>query len=788
MNTTQWRQVKKLFDQTIDLPKSEQSSFLKKNCNDSEIINEVLGLIAAEESNQTVSVKGLNTIVISGAHKLIFQEQGLNPGDQVGAYRIQKLIGQGGMGSVYLANRTDEQFEQNVAIKITHQTIKDSELSVRFAFERQVLGQLEHPYIARIYDAGRTIDEHPYIIMEYVDGENIIDYCNRNQLSLNARITLFNQVCEAVHYSHQKGIIHRDLKPGNILISEIDDKPTPKVIDFGIAQNDFQRNTSDNIQASFSRDNSNNKINHESSVEINTSSKSNEGRLGTPSYMSPEQLASPEAVDIRSDVYAMGVLLYHLISGCMPFKIKSQDLEEVLKIKLSYATPPSIQLLNNKNNQMLAEQRQLNVKSLSKALKIDLDAICVKAIHPEVNSRYSTISALADDLSCYQQNLPVSAVSNQHFYRLTKQFKRNRFQFIAASVFIIGLFAEIITTSYALVQETKAHELAQQESDKASAINQYLQEMFLTADPRKKGKQTKIVDVLSHAEDNIEDSFKNLPVIKASLYSTFGKLRTGLNDYDIAMTLLLKAKALQEQFLGKNHVDTLTTTNLIGEVYASQNELPTALGIFEENLIQTRRYLGNTHRLTMTTINNVAVNNYLQNEDEKNEVAMQKALSMMEELLALRTQVLGEEHAETSHARNNLAYMYGNFNQPQKALKLFKKNLEIQIRVFGEKNYFTLSTRNNIGIQYQDLDQLDEAETYMQASYVGLKEIQGVEHINTLRSAVSYISLLVIKNKIEPAKIIIQEIEKSLEKHPQVWNWFDEKTYQLAKNHLELKE
>ncbi|WP_444997595.1 protein kinase domain-containing protein [Aliikangiella sp. IMCC44359] len=786
MNPNRWKKIKKLFEKAVDLPENKQLTFLHNNEEDATIIDEVMQLISAEREDATTSNQGLQTIVVSSAHKLFFEQNKLNSGDQIGAYTIKELIGEGGMGSVYLAYRTDNQFEQEVAIKISRQLTRQSELSARFALERQLLGQLIHPAIARIYDAGDTADGYSFIIMEYINGQNLLTYCDENQLTIPHRLKLFNKVCHAIQFAHQKGIIHKDLKPANILVSEIDGQATPKIIDFGIAQNNLQPKPTDDGSTIKNLEKAVDTSKLTDTVPQNTAQDSY-ARVGTPIYMSPEQITHPDKIDTRSDVYSLGVLLYQLLSGTTPYKIDSFNYSNLIEAKSNIQLPSEIFSLSC-NQQKISTTRQLSPSKLLKMLKGEIDAIITKSMSFEANMRYQSAAQLADDINRYLSLSPVQAMSQKPIYKFKKFIRRNSLPTALASLFFIGLVAAIFLTTNAMLKEKKARLSAQFESEKTQVINNYLIEMFSSVDPRKKGMQVKVIDILDTAEQNIQETFSEKPIIQASLLTTFGQSRIGLGDYKKAETLLNQALAIYQQNLGPNHFKTLTVTNLIGEAFGNQYQLEKALNIFEPALLLAKKHLGQRHRLTMTLINNVATNNYYIALDNNDDKASQKSLSMMEELLEIRTEVLGEEHEETSHARNNLATMYGEFKQHDKSLMLFHKNHKIQLKIFGENNHYTLTTLSNISWQYNRLKNYDLAEQYARQSYNGLKTIQGTSHINTLRVAVPLLNLLVKQNKIKDAKNLIGEIESEIREKKVVQNWFDKASYELVKKELNLSE
>lgn len=748
MNSEQWQIIKSLFEKVVDLPEEQHLAELNQLSKDQEIIQGVLNLIHSEKQRQTSQKEGLNTIVVSSAHNLFFQQSKLAVGDKVGVYQIDRLIGEGGMGSVYLANRTDEQFDQQVAIKIIRQLPTNTETPSQLLLESKVLGQLSHPNIARIFDAGNTADNCPFIIMEYVDGENILDYCDNQKLYITARLQLFIGLCEAVQFAHQKGIIHRDIKPGNILITEIDGKAVPKIIDFGIAVTQTLTEKSENTNQKMDS-------------------------FGTPLYMSPEQISDPETVDTRSDVYALGVLLFQMLSGGMPFKCDKLDLKNLLALKAVKTIQLKALFLSLDKTAEIAARRNTNPKLLVKKLTTELDAIIQKSLNFELNQRYASATELSKDIKRYLRNFPVSAMVGSTSYWLKKLILRNKFKVFAGSVVTISLVVGIFVIN-------NARQTAEFESEKALAVNQYLSDLFAVVDPRKKGKEAKIIDLLEQSEKDIENKFKDQPLVKASLLSTFGQSRTGLGDYDAAIILLTQALALHEEHLGVLDEKTIHTANLIGEVYFIKEDYKKALEISELNLVRARKSLSNRHRLTMNLINNVATNIYQISVIENNKVMGLKALGMIEELYQLNIEVLGEQHLDTAFVRNSLAATYAYFGKHEQSLTMFLQNYQVLAALFGENNFYSLATLESISNQYVKLNQLEKAKSYAQRSYIGMNKIQSKEHSESLFRAVRLLNILVRKNDLEDAKKLVLELSNEIKTQKTKRSLFDDESYAFA--------
>jgi serine/threonine protein kinase len=353
-----------------------------------------------------------------------------------GRYTLREALGEGGMGTVYRADQT-EPVRRQVALKLIKVGINSRAVLARFDAERQALALMDHPNIARVYDGGTTASGHPFFVMELVNGVPITEYCDRQRIPVRARLTLFVAACQAVQHAHQKGIIHRDLKPSNILVTEVDGRPTPKVIDFGVAKaTEFQLTDLSLVDAG--------------------------AIVGTPAYMSPEQ-ADPSSMDIdtRTDVYALGVILYELLAGSPPIdakQFKRGAIMEMLRMVREVDAPkPSTKVSTSAALQSIAASRNIEPDHLKRALKGDLDWIVMKALEKDRVRRYETANGFAADVMRHLANEPVVAAPPSRAYRLRKFVRKNRGGVIAASLVAFALVAGMAGTTWGLIQAAKAN-------------------------------------------------------------------------------------------------------------------------------------------------------------------------------------------------------------------------------------------------------------------------------------------------------------------------------------------
>lgn len=434
--------VKKIVEEAAALPEEERKAYLDMACGkDPELREQVeaelerAGLIG--QPTLSIDKKALSkreSQAIQGRHPKVAGEA---PGERMGPYELLEKIGEGGFGTVWKAQQR-EPIKRRVALKIIKLGMDTKEVIARFEAERQALALMDHPGIARVIDAGSTESGRPYFVMELVDGIRLDTYCDQNQLSIRERIELFIQVCHAVQHAHQKGIIHRDLKPSNVLVTLQDGAPLTKVIDFGIAKATHAELTQKTIYTQVG--------------EI----------IGAPVYMSPEQVEMTGLdIDTRSDIYSLGVMLYELLTGTLPFDLKEITLKGIIEmiriLREEEPETPSKRALQHKEKiTETAARRQTNVKQLALTLKGDLDWIVMKCLEKDRTQRYETASSLAEDLERYLKHEPVRARPPSAAYKMRKFVLRNRTWVIAGTAIVTILVLGIIGTTLGMIRAKRA--------------------------------------------------------------------------------------------------------------------------------------------------------------------------------------------------------------------------------------------------------------------------------------------------------------------------------------------
>jgi eukaryotic-like serine/threonine-protein kinase len=462
--------------------------------------------------------------------------------NQIGPYKIRKILGRGGMGIVYLAEQ-EQPIRRKVALKVIKLGMDTKEVIARFETERQALAIMNHPHIARVLDAGATERGLPFFVMEYVPGSPICDYCDRQHLNTRERLDLFVMVCLAIQHAHQKGIIHRDVKPSNVLVYIEDGKPAPKVIDFGVAKAMNQPLTEKTL---FTK----------------------QGVLvGTPAYMSPEQIDMTGVdIDTTTDIYSLGVLLYELLVGALPFgAFKANAIWEFQRLILEKDPPTLTKRLHSLGDAAseIAKRRHTSVEVLRKQLSGDLDWIIMKAMEKDRTRRYASASEFATDIRRFLAEEPVLARSPSVPYKLSKFIRRHRIGLSAGLVLALALIAGMTGTTIGLVRARRAERIAQNKAAQAKAINDFLQETLGSANPVEgSNRDITVLEALEASVSNIHRSFEGQPEIEAELKTNIGITFLRLGHYDKAEQLLKESLQMFQQQFGPE--DPILTAPLNG--------------------------------------------------------------------------------------------------------------------------------------------------------------------------------------------------------------------------------
>ena len=698
--TRQWERVKELFDAVLQRPASERGEFLREACGpDSSLLKEVESLLSAYDRSDRLSDHPFASE---------FQPEAPTP-HSIGPYHLIKKIGEGGMGQVWLAEQSAP-LERQVALKLIRAGMYDDALLRRFQAERQSLALMDHPAIAKVFDAGATADGQPYFVMEYVPGEPITDYCDHKKLNIRERLELFVKACEGVQHAHQKAIIHRDLKPANILVVETDGKPSPRLIDFGLAKAVTPLAAGESL---FTRV---------------------WGFVGTPGYMSPEQ-ADPNAedVDTRADVYSLGVILYELLTGLLPFdavKWRKQALDQVLRQLREQDPPrPSDRLMNERESSTSAAQlRGTELKPLSGLLRGDLDCIAMKALEKDRNRRYESPSELAADIERYLHHEPVVARPASAGYRVQKYVRRHRVAVGVAAVLVLLLAGFAGLEAVQLRRMTQERDRTARERDRANRIADFAMNMFRVSDPSAaRGNTVTAREILDKASKNIETSLTQDPEMQAQMMYVMGNVYFSLGLNSRAQSLFEHALDIQRLTLGPENQETLESTTSLGNMLRLQGEFATAEKLERDTLDVSRRVLGPTHPTTILAMSNLA-------DTLADEAQYPEAEKLERGVVERRRQVLGPDNPDTIHSISRLSVFLIRDGKFAEAEELSREALDAHRRILGPENPQTLTSMNNLAMALDYDGHHIEAEKLYEQTLDIRRRILGPEHQATLQS------------------------------------------------------
>jgi serine/threonine protein kinase/Tfp pilus assembly protein PilF len=732
----------------------ELFSEAQKTCQEKISIGEKAKKLATKQKSQQV-----------GGHRLsILEEQDLSdlipeiPGGRIGRYTLLSVLGEGGMGIVYLAEQ-EHPIKRHVAIKVIKPGMDSKRVIARFEAERQALALLDHPNIAHVYDAGTTENGRPYFVMEYVKGLSITEHCDHHKLMIEDRLRLFLQICHAVQHAHQKGIIHRDIKPSNILVSIEGDQVLPKVIDFGVAKALAQPLTE------------------------RTFTTEKDQLFGTPEYMSPEQAdLSTDDIDTRSDVYSLGILLYVLLTGVLPFDSKTfreggiDHIRQVIR-ETNPKTPSTRLTSLGDKAEKVAENRQTEVVTLVRCLHKELEWIPLKAMRKERAERYQSASEFADDIENYLKGIPLIAGPPSTVYQIKKYVRRHRALITGIGAVLIVLVAGIVVSTLLTISQARAHAEAQFVSD-------FLRFSVLESlDPFKVGgRQITIRTVLDKASKDLQGNFKGSPMAEAEIRHTIGFAYWSLGLYEQAEFHNKRALEICRAYLGNEHPITLERMKNLGWVYFHWSRYRKAEQLFTEALQGTRRVLGERDAATLDSMAALCIVHCMQGRFDEAEVLGNKVMEIArsmgreEHFMALefyrlergntdfitleairRTGELywdlgcydkaekllleasngwsdswGEEHPEMLWTTMALGWLRHSQGRYEEAQSLFEKTLKTARRVVGEAHFVTAQSMHGLGTVYLSQGRYEQAESLLTDAWDILCRILGEENWATL--------------------------------------------------------
>jgi eukaryotic-like serine/threonine-protein kinase len=696
-------QIQRIFEAAASIQGTERDAYLDHACaGDAELRDRVKKLLAADQQKPT---EDSSTPTEDEAQPVFRPTR--ETANQIGRYRLLQKIGEGGMGEVWLAEQK-EPVRRRVALKVVKAGMNTREVIARFESERQALALMDHPAIAKVFDAGSTPDGAPYFVMEYVAGVPITTYCDDHRLTTRDRLELFMHVCEGVQHAHQKAILHRDLKPSNILVTEVDGHAAPKIIDFGVAKALSQKLTADTM---FTRVGA---------------------LIGTPEYMSPEQaISSNQDIDTRTDVYSLGIIFYELLAGAPPIDLRKIAFEEFLR-RLREDEPPKpstkVRTQDPATSSEVARKRHTEPLALAKQIRGDLDSIALKALEKDRSRRYGSPSDFAADIERYLKSEPVMAVPPSAAYRARKFARRHRGPLVTACAFALVLIAAAVVS---IRQSIRANN----EAAVAQAVNDFLQNDLLAqasastqASPNTKpDPDLKVRTALDRAAAKIGGKFAGEPELEGAIRDTIGETYIDLGLYPEARKQLEQALDLHRRALGTKSPKTLKTLSRLGRIAGLQGKYPQAQALLGQALEVQRRVLGAEHPDTLASMDSLAVV-----FDDEGKYPEAEALD--NEILKVRRRVLGAEHPATLASMDNLAVVFDDEGKHPEAETLDSQVLEMRRRVLGPEHPNTLKSMIELANVYYDEGKYAQAEALSSQTLEIHRRVLGAEHPNTLAS------------------------------------------------------
>ncbi len=667
---------------------------------------------------------------------------------RIGPYRVLDLLGEGGMGAVYLVEQT-EPIRRRAALKLIRPGATDAETIRRFEAERQALARMNHPNIAQVFEAGSTEQGQPYLVMEHVPGQPITTYCDQHRLDLRRRLKLFIAACEGVQHAHQKGILHRDLKPSNILVTESDGAATPKIIDFGIAR----------------------ALDHQPLADgtIFTGDR----LIGTPAYLSPEAIQTSEGgadVDTRSDVYSLGVLLHELLVGVPPFSGKN-FLEVVRNITEQEPAKPSTRFLtmDGKARTDLARRREMDASA--RPLRGDLDWITMKAIARERSERYGSAAELAADVARHLSHEPVLAGPPSARYRIGKFVRRHKAGVGAALIVTLALLGGIVSTSLEARRANREAERANREAERANheaevarEVSDLLMRLFEVSDPdQARGNSVTARELLDVGAQRVEHELTEQPLVQARLMDAIGTVYGQLGLYEQATPLVEKGLLIRRNVLPDDHPERAASLhnlarlahaqgdyeqaeqmlaraveireagpepesrelaeslNLLVDVYRARGEPERAEPLARRALGIQERLLGDDHPEVAVSLNDLA-------ELYRDRGDYEQAMPLLERALEIRQKTLGDDHREVAESLHNLAEIYRSQGQLERVEPLQRRAIEIWEKVLGPDHPDVAASIYNLAIHYRALGDVQRAEPLLQRARQILEQALGTDH------------------------------------------------------------
>jgi non-specific serine/threonine protein kinase/serine/threonine-protein kinase len=612
---------------------------------------------------------------------------------QIGPYRVIRAIGEGGMGSVFLAQQ-DEPVRRQVAIKVIRSPFSRAEERIRFQAEQQAMARLSHPNVAQMFEAGTTQDGYPYFVMEWIDGMSIVEYCDRRTLSVEKRLELFAAVCDGVLHAHQKSIVHRDLKPSNILVIEVDGRPLPKIIDFGVAK-------------------------ALDSPLVDATTLTGDGVVGTPAYVSPEAVTAGTRgdVDTRADVYALGLVLYKLLAGEQPYESPDEAmLDRMLRIANDDAPPPRQFFHSMKDGErvLIASRRATSPTALERMLRGELEAIVLKAVAKDREQRYATASEMQADVRRFLAHEPVEASAPGTWVRVRKFARRHRGFAFAAMLVIIALAAGFVART---IEARRADEARRQ----AELVTTFMTDLFSDTNPfNGSGQVVSVHDLLKEGSQRIKGELEDAPVARAEVLEAIGIALLHQGDRDGAYPLFLEALALRRKALGPDHPLVASTLLQLGVLLHERDPAQSERDLREAVRIREKAY-GPKADQVAGALADLATTLRLQHKYAEAEKAQLRSLHIREEILP-------PNHPALAASCSGLGQIYDAEQRYDQAEAALLRALAIRTKAYGPDHYVTSRSYEALADHYGKLGRYADEERYSRLALKIVERVRGANH------------------------------------------------------------
>jgi serine/threonine-protein kinase len=683
LDPEQWRRARAVLDVVLDLPPDRRAAYLADACGADpalrRLVDELLAADAAADSFLAAPVVERAAPLAAEVTEALPEAAPPTPPRVVGRYRLLSELGEGGMGSVYLARRDDGQFEHLVAIKLLKQGLHGADARRRFLQERQILARLQHPAIARLLDGGVTEDGVPFFVMERVEGRPITAYCDDRGLSIESRLRVFLQVCDAAQHAHRNLVVHRDLKPSNILV---EDSGQVKLLDFGIAK----------LLAE-----------GDDSAEPTRTTM----RVMTPEYAAPEQLRG-DPVTTATDVYALGVLLYELLAGQRPYRVARGSVAG-LEPQILGREPA------RPSDRATSGLPGIPAREVRRRLRGDLDRIALQALQKDPELRYPSPEALATDIRRHLAGLPVAARGDALAYRARKFLGRHRLGTAAGALVVLSLLGGLAGTTWQARR-------ADAEAKKAEAVKDFLKSLLAASDPtRAQGRERTARQLLDDGARRIETDLKDQPEVQSEVARLIAASYQGLGEYGRAATLLRADLERHRRVGGPRSVAVAESLTQLGDALYDQGQLDAAGAAYEEALGIQRAARGERTPEVAELLWDVA-------GVKRNRGELAAAEGLQRQALAIQIETRGEDSAEATNVRESLAITYSDGDRYREAEAMQGPVVAWREHHLGADHPHTLNARYNHAVYLLALGRLAEAARIAEDVCARQRRVLGARH------------------------------------------------------------